>query len=116
MSSQKENGTTTESMPCSKPLTSANAKSKRSTVTTQNVQLSEAKEADSQAVSQKANGVDKWVKFTAWFGSMGAVLWYGMSQHDNSLLCLVMILVTVGCGYGHAVEMLLPYLPKPTKH
>jgi hypothetical protein len=41
---------------------------------------------------------------------MGVMLVYGMYQHDNTILFSVMILVTVGCGYGHSVEVLLKYL------
>jgi hypothetical protein len=111
MTTQKEmNGTDQKSKVDSKPKTSAKVRSKPSTVKATDVQLPETVEANSPVINQNANTADKWIKFVAWFAFMGVLLGYGIHQHDDAMLLWVMVVVTVGCGFGHAIEVLIKFL------
>ena len=83
-----------------KPQNRTNARSKHSPA---NIRTDRPPVTKTTSNHKRANPV-------AWFTTMAVMLGYGMYQHDNTVLFSVMILVTVGCGYGHAVEVLFKYL------
>ena len=99
----------------STPQNSANVKSKRSPAKTTSVQSPATKEEDNQVVAPNPKTYTEHPpnqrrNFVVWITVMGAVLGYGMYQHDDYMLVAVMILVTAGCGFGNAAEVLIKFL------
>lgn len=94
----------TESMRCSKPQTSTNARSKRLTAKSANIQPSKVKE-------EKQDN-NHYGKYPVWFSLMviAVMLGYGMYQHNTVMLLSILLLVSDGGVHSHIAESLTKLL------